>query len=99
MLLLAARIGVGDPGPGLGVNPGPIVIWTVAIVGIGCIVAGIVNRKKLEEIDREEKSKKAPKPHGAPWKCPKCGEMLESQFGACWKCGALRKLESELPKK
>lgn len=24
---------------------------------------------------------------GEPWVCPGCGEILESQFGACWKCG------------
>jgi hypothetical protein len=24
---------------------------------------------------------------GEPWVCPGCGEVLESQFGACWKCG------------
>jgi hypothetical protein len=23
----------------------------------------------------------------APWKCPKCGEMLEGQFTTCWNCG------------
>jgi hypothetical protein len=22
-----------------------------------------------------------------PWVCPGCGEKLEGQFGACWKCG------------
>ena len=22
-----------------------------------------------------------------PWTCPECGEKLEGQFGACWKCG------------
>lgn len=21
------------------------------------------------------------------WQCPNCGEMLEGQFTACWKCG------------
>lgn len=21
------------------------------------------------------------------WKCPKCGEQHESQFGICWNCG------------
>ena len=25
-----------------------------------------------------------------PWQCPDCGEALEGQFGACWRCGALR---------
>ncbi len=27
---------------------------------------------------------------GEPWVCPGCGETLESQFGACWKCGRSR---------
>jgi len=22
------------------------------------------------------------------WCCPRCGELLEGQFGQCWKCGA-----------
>ena len=26
-------------------------------------------------------------PAGAPWKCPKCGEMIDLQFTACWHCG------------
>jgi hypothetical protein len=26
---------------------------------------------------------------GPPWRCA-CGEMVEPQFGACWKCGAER---------
>jgi hypothetical protein len=24
------------------------------------------------------------------WRCPKCGEQLEGQFTACWKCGTRR---------
>ena len=24
------------------------------------------------------------------WTCAKCGEQLEGQFGACWKCGSKR---------
>jgi hypothetical protein len=27
-------------------------------------------------------------PAGAPWVCPQCGEELEPQFTACWRCGA-----------
>ena len=23
-----------------------------------------------------------------PWKCKKCGEMIEGQFSECWNCGA-----------
>ena len=26
------------------------------------------------------------------WHCPQCGEGLEGQFTACWKCGAIRPL-------
>ena len=27
---------------------------------------------------------------GQHWQCPRCGEQLEGQFTACWKCGAAR---------
>ena len=27
---------------------------------------------------------------GQNWRCPKCGEQIEGQFTACWKCGAAR---------
>lgn len=27
---------------------------------------------------------------GAPWSCPGCGESLEAQFTACWRCGSER---------
>jgi len=29
-------------------------------------------------------------PHGAALTCEECGETLEPQFTACWRCGALR---------
>ncbi len=28
--------------------------------------------------------------NAAAWTCPSCGEILEGQFGACWKCGQAR---------
>ena len=31
---------------------------------------------------------------GAAWTCPACGERLEGQFTACWKCGAPRSTEA-----
>ncbi|MFN7887314.1 MAG: DUF2007 domain-containing protein [Betaproteobacteria bacterium] len=31
-------------------------------------------------------------PDGPPWTCAACGEVLEAQFGQCWKCGAARPL-------
>jgi hypothetical protein len=33
----------------------------------------------------------------ATWTCAGCGEAVEEQFGACWKCGAERPGESKLP--
>ena len=29
-------------------------------------------------------------PAGPAWTCPACGEMIEGQFGQCWRCGAER---------
>jgi hypothetical protein len=30
-------------------------------------------------------------PAGGPaWRCAKCGETLEAQFGECWNCGTAR---------
>lgn len=31
-----------------------------------------------------------PPPAGSPWTCAACGETIEGQFGACWRCGAER---------
>ena len=28
-----------------------------------------------------------PKSQSVSWKCPKCGEMIDPQFTACWNCG------------
>jgi hypothetical protein len=36
------------------------------------------------------------RPVGGPqWRCTACGEMLEPQFGACWRCGAARPMTVE----
>lgn len=72
--------------------PGPIVGWMIVGIGVFAMVCGIVNRKKLDEINRGEDEKGAPpKPVGRPWKCSKCGEMSEPEFNSCWKCGTLKK--------
>ena len=31
-----------------------------------------------------------PAPTGPQWKCPKCGEVIDPQFTACWNCGTAR---------
>jgi hypothetical protein len=32
---------------------------------------------------------------GGAWECPRCGEQLEPQFEACWKCCTLRGAAAE----
>jgi predicted RNA-binding Zn-ribbon protein involved in translation (DUF1610 family) len=42
--------------------------------------------KAMELIaNRENPAAKA-----SDWTCPKCGEKIEGEFDACWKCGELR---------
>ncbi len=44
-------------------------------------------RERAETIIRErDRSGKA----GRSWRCPGCGERLEGQFTACWRCGSPR---------
>lgn len=42
------------------------------------------------EVIQIKKDWLAPRPQGAAWTCPKCGENLESQFTSCWKCGTAK---------
>ena len=37
---------------------------------------------------------KLPEEAQSSWTCSSCGEQLEGQFGACWKCGATRNADS-----
>jgi hypothetical protein len=40
------------------------------------------------EVLREFKN--PPPAQGGPWKCPKCGEVVEPQFTQCWNCGTAK---------
>ena len=31
-------------------------------------------------------------PDAVSWTCSQCGELIEGQFGECWKCGASRNM-------
>ena len=42
--------------------------------------AGGVLREFLRPLPRAAES----------WRCPRCGEVIEGQFTACWKCGSGR---------
>ena len=41
-------------------------------------------------IDEHHRGPESGSEKTASWKCPKCGEPLESQFTTCWQCGAAR---------
>ncbi len=41
-----------------------------------------------EQAALSELASAAAAPRGAPWICEECGEVLEPQFTACWRCGA-----------
>lgn len=36
-----------------------------------------------------------PPPGALPWRCHACGETLEAQFTACWRCGAGRESDND----
>lgn len=47
----------------------------------------------VPEVPTATPSAKAHSKHGArepaaTWQCPTCGELIEQQFDACWKCSA-----------
>jgi hypothetical protein len=46
-----------------------------------------------EGLNEEKRKMELLESVGKPWKCPKCGEMLEPQFISCWKCGTARNHE------
>ncbi len=52
--------------------------------------------QKYQETDRanaEDTQTHTPRPK---WKCPNCGEMVESQFDRCWHCGHNRPVGATL---
>ncbi|CAM2066235.1 DUF2007 domain-containing protein [Sulfidibacter corallicola] len=49
----------------------------------------IADDQKEEEIAAMiQRSLKAPRLVQASWRCQTCGEEMEGQFSACWKCAA-----------
>ena len=43
--------------------------------------------KAKEVIDRYLKVQNSDVSCGKTWQCPECGEVIESQFTSCWRCG------------
>lgn len=48
--------------------------------------------EEFERVQREESRRAFAEADAqqTPWQCPNCGETLEAQFGACWRCGTVR---------
>lgn len=44
-------------------------------------------RVVIEQYERREPLAEA---RGLQWTCPRCSELIEPQFTACWQCGAER---------
>ena len=41
-------------------------------------------KREVKHAHESQAEADAPRP---TWKCPKCGEEVEEQFGECWNCG------------
>jgi hypothetical protein len=56
-----------------------------------CAAQLVIDRPE-DEVRAEEIVREFARPPraGTPWTCARCGEKLEGQFTACWKCGAVR---------
>ena len=46
--------------------------------------------RALEIVERMDSGEVRESLGGKPWKCTRCGEAIEAQFTACWKCGTKR---------
>ena len=57
-----------------------------------CAIELVVLRESdASEAERFVRDFRRSKPTtGMPWRCVRCGETLEPQFSACWRCGADR---------
>lgn len=76
-----------------------VVQGTALQVGLGPVLGGsalpavYVREEDLEPardvVGRYERGE-IERPRGDDWTCPHCGERIEGQFTACWKCGTPR---------
>ena len=52
-----------------------------------CIVRDEDEAQALAIVERVESGEGRDQESTKSWTCPRCGEMVEGQFTACWKCG------------
>jgi hypothetical protein len=69
---------------------GPMGLVTLIVLVAAYIVLTAMSPKSGGGNESTKPEEAPPAPTGGPWKCPKCGEELEPQFGSCWKCGTVR---------
>lgn len=50
-----------------------------------------VNESDVQNAEKiVEEFKRGHAAAGSHWRCPRCGELLDSQFTGCWKCNTQR---------
>jgi hypothetical protein len=77
---------------------GPVIALVIFAVMLSAFVPFIIDWLRPGKADKPADSKdEPPKASDKLGKCPKCGEELEPQFEACWKCGTVRKPDGEHP--
>lgn len=55
----------------------------------------IINDADLDRAKELVNAFSQPQNEGAEdWRCGRCGEQIEPQFGSCWNCGAERNTEA-----
>ncbi|NLE61257.1 MAG: DUF2007 domain-containing protein [Planctomycetes bacterium] len=52
-----------------------------------CVVRDEDESQAIAIIERFESGEGREQELMKPWRCPRCGETMEEQFTACWKCG------------
>ena len=60
--------------------------FTLAMPEI-CVLRDEDEAQALAIVERFESGETRDQESTEPWKCPRCGEVIEGQFTACWKCG------------
>ncbi|MDQ7780895.1 MAG: DUF2007 domain-containing protein [Planctomycetota bacterium] len=75
---------VGSLGGDIPLLEGPTELW-------------VLDDSRLEEARQLIEKAALPGVPVNPWRCGKCGELVEGQFTDCWNCGEARGGDSDAP--